>query len=311
MAHGRSIRIYLADGSASGIRHAEVVNWTGQAIVAPRTRVAELKDWEECQRPGVYFLMGDDPDGSRPLVYVGEAENVFDRLKQHVKDEKKDFFDQVLLLTSKDANLTKAHVKYLESRIVELVRVVDRVTLFNANTPPRPSLPRPDMAAMEEFLGPARLLMAALGFYALQPLSKASTKDQAGETGTSDGPSGPLSSTVLHLKIVKRGVKATGLSTDEGFVVEKDSIGCATLRKTLSKGWVAYRQELIEDGSVVVDGSKIRFQRDVLFRSSSAAASVVAGGVWGGRTGWKDASGTTLADLEAGLLDNGEVAALE
>jgi len=302
MAHGRSIRIYLADGSASGIRHAEVVNWTGQAIVYPRTRVAELKDWEESQRPGVYFLMGDDPNGSRPLVYVGEAENVYDRLKQHAKDEKKDFFDQVLLFTSKDANLTKAHVKYLESRIVELVKTVDRVTLFNGNTPPRPSLPRPDRAAMEEFLGPARLLMAALGFFALQALSTSVSPKASVDAGATDGPSGPLANTVLYLTIPGRGVLATGLSTDEGFVLQKGSIGTKTVRKTLSKGWLAFRNELVEDGSITIEGSSIRFERDVLFRSSSAAASVAAGGVWGGRAGWKDQSGRTLADLEEALL---------
>jgi hypothetical protein len=306
MAHGRSIRIYLADGSASGIRHAEVVNWTGQAIVCPRTRVAELKDWEESQRPGVYFLMGDDPNGSRPLVYVGEAENVYDRLKQHAKDEKKEFFDQVLLFTSKDANLTKAHVKYLESRIVELVRSVDRVTLFNGNTPPRPSLPRPDRAAMEEFLGPARLLMAALGFFALQALSKSASPKASADAGTTDGPSGPLANTVLHLTIPKRGVVATGLSTDEGFVVQKGSVGTKTVRKTLSKGWLAFRNELVEDGSITIEESSIRFERDVLFRSSSAAASVAAGGTWGGRVGWKDQSGRTLADLEEALLGSTE-----
>lgn len=306
MGHGRSIRIYLADGSAAGIRHAEVVNWTGQAIVCPRTRVAELKGWEESQRPGVYFLVGDDPKGSRPLVYVGEAENVFDRLKQHAKDEKKDFFDQVLLFTSKDANLTKAHGKYLESRIVELVKAVDRVTLYNGNTPPRPALPRPDRAAMEEFLGPARLLMAALGFVALQPLSKGAGAEESSGTKGSDGPSGPLATTLLYLRIPKRGVEAKGLSTDEGFVVQKGSVGTSTVRKTLSKGWRAFREELIEEGSITIDGKSIHFERDVLFRSSSAAASVTAGGVYGGRVNWKDASGTTLADLEEGLLGPSE-----
>lgn len=307
MTHGRSIRIYLADGSAAGIRHAEVVNWTGQAIVCPRTRVAELAAWDESHRPGVYFLIGDDPNGSRPQVYVGEAEHVFERLKQHVKDEKKDFFDQVLLLTSKDANLTKAHVKYLESRLVELARQVDRVALLNANTPPRPSLPRADVAAMEEFLGPARLLMAALGFFGLQPLSKASPVGAQGPTPVADGPSGPLSTVTLHLSIPKRGVEAKGVATDEGFVVLKGSIGTKQLRSTLQKGWLTLREELIADGSIVVDGEAARFERDVLFGSSSAAASIVAGGVWGGRTGWKTAEGATLADLEAGLLETDPV----
>jgi hypothetical protein len=307
MAHGRSIRIYLADGSAAGIRHAEILNWTGQAIVCPRTRIAELKGWAESQRPGVYFLIGDDPDRSRPLVYVGEAENVYDRLKQHAKDEQKDFFDQVLLFTSKDTNLTKAHVKYLESRIVELVRVVDRVNLFNTNTPPRPSLPRPDRAAMEEFLGPARLLMAALGFFALQPLSSVANTPEAGAASSTDGPSGPLASTVLYLEIPKRGVTATGLSTDEGFVVQKGSVGAAAIRDSLYKGWISIRNELVKDGSVVLAGPTIHFMRDALFRSSSAAASIVSGGKWGGPDAWRTEDGIRLKTLEEDLLKHTEM----
>ena len=301
MGFGRSIRIYLADGSASGIRHAEVVNWTGQAIVCPRTRVAELKGWEESQRPGVYFLMGDDPEGSRPLVYVGEAENVYGRLKQHATDPKKDFFDQVLLFTSKDANLTKAHVKYLESRVVEQVKTVDRVSLFNGNTPPRPALPRPDRDAMEEFLGPMRLLMAALGFFALQPLSKR-TDASAGNDADSDGPSGPLASTLLYLTIPKRGVTATGLSTDEGFVVQKGSVGSSEVRASMLKGWKNIRQKLVEEGAITLDGAALRYERDVLFSSPTAAASVTSGGVWGGRAGWKNQAGRTLGELEDELL---------
>ena len=84
MPQGKSIRIYLADGTVTGIRHAEVVNWTGQAIICPRTRVGELGQWEEVTRPGVYVLFGIDPETGQPLAYVGEAENVYERLQQHL-----------------------------------------------------------------------------------------------------------------------------------------------------------------------------------------------------------------------------------
>lgn len=296
MGHGKTIRIFLADGSASGIRHAEVVNWTGQAIVCPRGRIGELQEWEESQRPGVYMLHGDDPEGSRPMVYIGEAENVHDRLKSHVKDPKKEFFDRVVLFTSKDANLTKAHVKYLESRMVEIAREVDRVTLANSNTPPRPSLPRADAHAMEEFLGPARMLLSALGFSALQALAKKEGKDDVGS-------SGPLSGIELSLVVKKRHAQARGFSTDEGFVVTAGSLGSFDTLPTLSKGWHAERDELIADGAIAVEGAQIRFTRDVLFSSPSAAASIVVGGTRNGRISWKASGGRTLKDLEEALLD--------
>ena len=111
MTIGKSIRIYLADGTVTGIRHAELVNWTGQAIACPRNRIGELSGWDESKRPGVYFLFGYDDVVGQPIAYIGEAENVLYRLQSHVMN--KDFWNEVVFFTYKDKNLTKAHVKYL------------------------------------------------------------------------------------------------------------------------------------------------------------------------------------------------------
>ena len=116
MSFGKSIRVYLADGIATGIKHAEIVNWTGQAISCPRKRIAELKDWSESRLPGVYFLVGEDVEHDIPLVYIGESENVHERLSTH--GVKKEFWREVVFFTNKDENLTKAHIRYLESRLV-------------------------------------------------------------------------------------------------------------------------------------------------------------------------------------------------
>ena len=113
MELGRTIKIYLDNGSVTGIKHSEIVNWSGQAMASPRGMIKNLKDWTEAQRPGVYFLFGLNEDGNES-VYIGESENVFERLVQHVGDPKKDFWDEVVFFTSKDENLTKAHVKFLE-----------------------------------------------------------------------------------------------------------------------------------------------------------------------------------------------------
>ena len=211
--HGRTVRIYLADGSPTGIRHAEVVNWTGQAIVCPRARIGELSNWAESQRPGIYILVGEDPALSIPLAYVGEAENVWTRLKQHVAH--KDFWDQVVFFTGKDDNLTKAHVKYLESRMVALALEAKRIKLEIGAAPTMSSLPRPDQADMEAFLESARILLGSLGFNFLEPVRK--------HKGDEDPPGniGPLSHITLYLKLEKRGISAEVTVTDEGFVVAK------------------------------------------------------------------------------------------
>jgi hypothetical protein len=293
LKHGKTVRIYLADGSPNGIRHAEIVNWTGQAIVCPRGRIGELSEWPESQRPGLYILLGEDPERPRPLAYIGEAENVFSRLKTHVV--KRDFWDRVVFFTSKDDNLTKAHVKYLESRVIELAHATERIALDNSTKPPRPALPRADRDAMEEFLDPTRILLGALGFSLLEPI-RSHTEKQSG-TG------GPLAHIPLSWTMPKRGVQATGTATDEGFVVGQDSVGTVQVRASLSQGYAKLRADLIEQGAIVDDGNQIRFTRDVLFSSPSAAAAVLAGSSWNGRNeAWKDSNGKTLGALESALL---------
>lgn len=301
MNHGRTIRIYLADGSPTGIRHAELVNWTGQALVCPRARVGELAQWEESRRPGVYVLFGEDATGTKPLAYVGEAENVLDRLQSHVKN--KDFWDRVVLFTSKDANLTKAHVKYLEARFIQLATEAARAKLENSVSPQLPALPRPDRDAMEEFLDPARLLLAALGFPLLQPLVKKPAPAPGPGPGLAPAPpkGGPLAGVTLYFRVPRTGVDAMGVSTDEGFVVLAGSRGAADVQDYLAAGWKDLRNELVADGTIVIEGGSTRFTQDVLFQSASAAAAAVCGGNRNGREAWKDAAGKTLKAYEEEL----------
>lgn len=296
MSYGKTIRIYLADGSPTGIRHAELVNWTGQAIVCPRSRIGELLKWPESQRPGVYFLFGDDDTGTTPRVYIGEAENVHARLQSHLAT--KDFWGRVVFFTSKDENLTKSHVKYLEARLVEIAKSIGRCTLENGNAPTLPLLPRSDRDAMEEFLEPVRILLGALGFLVLQPLPAAARPAEPDEDSI-----GGVTLSFLH---PKRGVNATGAVTDEGFVVYSGSVGDAKVRSSLSPGWKALREELITSGAVIVDGTAIRFEKDVLFKSPSAAASVICGGVWNGREAWKDETGRSINELEQAISEGAD-----
>lgn len=292
--HGRTVRIYLADGSPTGIRHAEVVNWTGQAIVCPRARIGELSSWTESQRPGVYILIGEDPALSTPLAYVGEAENVWTRLKQHVAF--KDFWDQTVFFTSKDENLTKAHVKYLESRVVALALEAKRIKLEIGASPTMSNLPRPDRDAMEAFLEPARILLGSLGFNFLEPVRK----PKPGNDKASDN--GPLSHITLYLKLEKRGISAEGTVTDEGFVVVKGSIAEKNPRKSFGSTYAKRRLELIEQGVLAEFGHRLKFTQDVLFTSPSAAAAIVCAGARNGRESWKDVHGTTLAKVEEKLV---------
>src|SRR5690242_6795869 len=108
--NGRSIRIFLIDGTPSSILTAEIGNWTGKVVVAPRSQLAELAKRSEPKRTGIYILSGEDPNNPlKEQVYIGESDNVLERLTQHNKDQTKDFWSRTVVVISKDENLTKAH----------------------------------------------------------------------------------------------------------------------------------------------------------------------------------------------------------
>lgn len=290
MTIGKTIRIYLADGTPTGIRHAEMVNWTGQALVCPRLRLPELFGWDEARRPGVYFLFGDD-DSGKPVAYVGEAEDVASRLTHHAAN--KEFWTVAVMVTSKDDNLTKAHVKYLEARCHDIGKAAGRVKLLNATTPTTPKLPRPDCDAMEDFLGPLKVLVGALGFRVLDALDK--PPDPTSSVA--------LSAEFLHMRVPKHGVDAAMALSDEGYVVQSGSTVSAKEKPSLSPALSDRRHDLVERGVLVGDGAALRLTTPQLFSSASAASSFVCGYTQSG-SNWATESGVRLKNYEKALLNS-------
>lgn len=106
MLEGRTVRLFLVEGSPTGILAAEIMNWTGHVLVTPRSKTAEALKRAESARTGVYLLIGDDPEHpTKPRIYIGEADSVADRIKTHAKDSAKDFWTHAYVVTSKDQNL--------------------------------------------------------------------------------------------------------------------------------------------------------------------------------------------------------------
>ncbi len=276
--NGRTIRIYLVDGVPSGILTAEIMNWTGKVVVSPRSQLDQLAGRPEAKRTGVYFLIGPDPENtSRDLVYIGEGDNVFNRLLKHNKDEEKDFWSQSVLISSKDDNLTKSHVRYLESRLIGLAKHANRARLANDTAPEPALLPEPDVADMEFFLGQVQMVLPVLGFPFTQQLVTAKPPSQSVAR---------IQSPVFFMNPV--GTSATAQEVDGTFIVFKNS----TARKQGVDSWTSYkgqRDQLIADGKLIdadQDGLLI-FVEDVSFSSPSAAASVVYGGNQNGRIVWR------------------------
>lgn len=168
--NGRSIRIYLVDGDASGLLTAEVMNWSGKFVVAPRTMLKELASREEVARTEVYILAGPDPENAaQDMIYVGEGDNVLKRITTHDKDSDKEFWTRCVAVISKGLNLTKSHVRFLESRLIAKGNEAGRARLCNGTAPPLPPMPEPDVADILGFLSHIELVLPVLGFDFLKP----------------------------------------------------------------------------------------------------------------------------------------------
>ncbi len=281
MNKSATIKLFLPFGDAKSVRTAEISNWSGKAVAAPRSELDHFIAREELFNPGVYILLGTDTESGKPMAYIGEAESVADRIKQH---KSKDFWNAAVAFVSKDENLTKSHIRYLEGRLIQISTSVGRYIISNSqNSGSR--LPESDLNDMEVFLYRISQLLPVLGSELLSPLVAAVQPEDV-----------PL---ILTCKM--KGATATGTRTPNGFVIFKDSTAVKQLResaKTNGPWIITLRNQLVENGSLVEQGDLYIFTKDVEFSSPSAAAAVVHGGNAAGPLAWKDANGKTLKEIE-------------
>jgi hypothetical protein len=281
-ALGTSIRLYLADGRADGFRLVEKPNWTGLGLVSSRSDYPRARKRDEYTRPGVYLLAGP-PSGTglKDQLYIGEADDLRDRVDQHLRN--KDFWTTAVSFTSKDENLNKAHVRYLEARLVQLASKAGRVDLLNGTVPALPKLSEPDRADMEAYLREMLVILPLLSVVAFE------------EIDTQTAPAYRL-----HLK--GKGAQATGRDTAEGFVVYEGSLARSDSVPSIHPYLHTHRERLQAEGVVVPDGGHLRFTRAHLFDSPSTAAGVLLGRSANGRIEWKNAAGQTLKEMQEAAL---------
>ena len=296
---GKSIRIYLADAEVGGIRHAEIVNWTGQALAFPRNKIADLKSWPEIKKQGVYFLLGFDDASGQEAAYIGEAEIVADRIVQHVS--KKDFWTECIAFTSKDENLTKSHIKYLESRLVAIALASGRYCIKNSSTPQESGLPRADKDAMDEFASYIRIILGVLGHRVLEPVSlqikSASLDTSQSIDGVTPAITSPFGEPSLIFNLAASSITAKAIRDTNGFVVLENSLAAKSEAISLSSRYKAIREQLLNTGALIEEGEHFKFTKDYSFNSPSQAASVILGYI-SGRNVWKLSDGRSLAKLE-------------
>jgi len=280
--HPKTIKIFLLDGDPNGRMLCELSNWSGKAYKIPRIKVKDCADRSDLVNTGIYMLFGKDDEGN-DKVYIGEAEEILKRLNQHLVQ--KDFWNEAVVFVSKDENLNKAHIKYMEHRLYQIATMASRYKIDNVTTPAQTAISESDRADMEEFISNIRMLVNTLGHKLFDEKRASGIREK---------------SDVFLIKAAKgtRGADAQGVQSTEGFVVFKGSKAAGETVPSAADHILQRRQSLVDNGILIKSGENLAFAEDCLFSSPSAAASIVMGRSANGMIEWKLLDGRTLKDVE-------------
>jgi hypothetical protein len=277
--YGKTIKIFLIDGDPNGRMSCELSNWTGKAYKIPRIKVKDCSDRIDLTSTGVYLLLGKDEEG-KDQVYIGEAESVLKRLTQHLSQ--KDFWNEVIVFISKDENLNKAHIKYIENRLHDIALSSNRYKLDNSSIPTQSSISESDRAEMEEYIENVRMLVNTLGHKVF---------DEKRENINNK------KNQLFQIKAA-RGADAFGEPTSDGFIIFKGSKAAATITPSLSPSLAKLRNHLVEKKIINIVKNEFIFSEDYIFTSPSLAAATVMGRNANGLEEWKLKTGETLKSFE-------------
>lgn len=276
-----TLKIFVVDGDPDGLRLVERSNWIGKAVVFPRPLLSAVKKRPEFAQTGVYLLIGPGEDDEGTRLYIGEGDPVRPRLENH--HAQKDFWTNAIFFVSTQGQLNKAHVQFLEARLIGLAKAAKRAELDNSQLPEDPSLSESEQAEMLVFLGNMLSILPVLGVNAFdKPAKKATGQTQ-------------------QLSLSAKGVQARGYESSQGFTVQRGSQ--ATRQVTASfknvPRFLALRSQLTKSGILKIDGDVYSFTEDYIFNSPSLAATIIIGNSTNGRTAWKNQQGKMLKELQS------------
>lgn len=300
---GKQVLLYLVDGQPGGLRTAEIANWTGHVVAAPRAEISRLMRRPEAKRTGVYLLLGDDPESEpgRGKLYVGESDDVSTRLRQH--HDKKPWWDRAVIVTSQAEaqQLTKSQVRYLESRLIERARRTARSVLDNGTEPSFARLSEAEASNMDYFLDQLHVLLPTIGVDVFRGLPTVERVEKPTVEEAS------VESPVFVLRAKKRGIEASAQMVDGEFIVLAGSTVAKSVSESLNyslstarayANFKSIRDGLVAKGVLRVDAASAEFVKDAPFGSPSTAGAVVLGRSCNGRNSWVTEDGMSFGDWE-------------
>ena len=265
---GKTVTTYLIDGDPKGTQYAFISNKICQMYVVPRSNLSYLNEQEKLQKPAFYILVGED-ETTKPQAYIGETENFRERVKDH--ENKKSFWQKALIFVSKDADMTKVDVQYLEHKAITEAKKSNTFTLNeNKQVPKAPNLPEYQRDTMDEFFEDIKFLASFIGCNIFE-ITK------------------PKEEHIFYTK--GRGCNAKGFYSSSGFTVLKGSV--IAEESTPSFHWKEKREKLLSEYTTK-KGLALIVTSDITFSSPSTAAMFCLGrsaNVW---DEWKDKEYRTL-----------------
>lgn len=289
---GKSIKLYIMGENYKNLKTAELSNWTGKAYIGNRKHVQLLQNIEELCSPGIYLLISELEESYQKKIYIGEADEVNERISEQFK--KKDWWSDFVVFISKDANLTKSHVRYLERALYEIAfKNKTTIEMTNGNTPPGSKLPVSECDDMDDFNDNIIFLLRNLGIldFTKSQFSDVNKRNQESDIFYLNVPGAKGEVTKEAKLIVIEG--AYRLLCDS--YIRKDHVSSFA-----SHNYAKLRKQLEEDGYFESSESESYFKlcKDVDFKSPSAAAAVVRNSSMNGRKEWKLKSGINLDEYE-------------
>jgi hypothetical protein len=274
----KTIQIYLPDGEPRGLRIAEITTRLVQAIQLPRTKLERFFNRQESQQIGLYFLFGDREDSIKPLVYIGQTEDLVARLKNHHAN--KEFWRSTVAIVSRTQSFTQAHLRYLEWLSIRSTIDAGRYALDNGNEGGKPYVPEPMEADVLDAFETAGILLTTLGFPVFDPPVRQSD-----------------AKVIKHFYCKGPHGDGKGALVEDGFVVFANSL----VRRhpvPSAKQFVPWLDKLRESGVLLpINDDQCRLTQDFVANSPSYAAALPLARHANGWQEWIDAEGNTLHDI--------------
>jgi len=280
----KTLQITFYKGETNGIKILEFLKWeiiwffipkilfTTELLYSDYFRDSIINTW-------VYFLLWEK-------IYIGQAVNVFERLKSHIREGKKEFKD-IMCFTTSDNSFDEWDINYLEKTIISLAKEKSDLHLMNLSNGNNTNIKIYRKADLNIYIEEMKFILNILALNFLEKNREENNWDEA------------------KFHIDSKSTNATLEINEKWYVVLKGSYGNDNEQDSMLKTYKNLRNELYERWVIEKRDGKIYFLKNYIFTSPTAPAQILLwySVIWPQK--WKNKNGMTLLEYEKNkIIDN-------